>query len=161
MYTIGRLAQRAKLNVDSIRFYERQGLLFPETKTDSGYRLYNDDALRRITFIKHAQRCGFSLAEIGELLHMHNCENAKRADAYGLAAKKHAEIRETMQALEGMSEALTTLLAERAVEPTESATHYSESPILRALETGATGRSASRQPAPRGWPGTLQQPAVG
>lgn len=74
MYTIGRLVQRAKLNVDSIRFYERQGLLFPETKTDSGYRLYNDGALRRITFIKHAQRCGFSLAEIGELLHIHNSD---------------------------------------------------------------------------------------
>lgn len=143
MYTIGRLAQRAKLNVDSIRFYERQGLLFPETKTDSGYRLYNDDALRRITFIKHAQRCGFSLAEIGELLHMHNCDNASRADAYGLAAKKQTEIRETMEALEGMSEALASLLAERAVQRGESPVHYGESPILRALETGLSARSAS------------------
>jgi MerR family Zn(II)-responsive transcriptional regulator of zntA len=156
MYTIGRLAQRANLNVDSIRFYERQGLLFPETKTESGYRLYNDDALRRITFIKHAQRCGFSLAEIGELLHMHNCDNATRADAYSLAAKKQAEIRETMEALEGMSEALSSLLAERGVRPGESAMHYDESPILRALETGATGRSASPPHAPRTSPVTHQ-----
>jgi MerR family Zn(II)-responsive transcriptional regulator of zntA len=71
MYTIGRLARRARVNVDSIRFHERQGLLAPETKTDSGYRLYTDDALRRIAFIKHAQCCGFSLAEIGDLLRMH------------------------------------------------------------------------------------------
>jgi MerR family Zn(II)-responsive transcriptional regulator of zntA len=149
MYTIGRLAQRAKLKVDSIRFYERQGLLFPETKTESGYRLYNDDALRRIAFIKHGQRCGFSLAEIGELLHMHHCDHAKRADAYRLAAKKQTQIRETMEALEGMSEALTSLLAERAVKPSESVMYYDESPILRALETGSTGRSASRPPAPR------------
>ena len=78
MYTIGRLARRAKVNPDSIRFYERQGLLSPETKTDAGYRLYTDDAVRRIAFIKHAQRCGFSLAEIGELLHMHNGDPAAR-----------------------------------------------------------------------------------
>src|SRR5687768_18474301 len=105
MYTIGRLAQRARINADSIRFYERQGLLSPETKTDSGYRLYSDAALRRITFIKQAQLCGFSLAEIRELLQMHNCDHAARAGVYRLAAKKSVEIRKTMTALEGMSQA--------------------------------------------------------
>jgi MerR family Zn(II)-responsive transcriptional regulator of zntA len=160
MYTIGRLAQRAKVNVDSIRFYERQGLLFPETKTDSGYRLYNHDAVRRITFIKHAQRCGFSLAEIGELLHMHNCDNASRADAYSLAVRKQAEIRETMEALQGMSEALTSLLTDRAAEPGQSAMHYDESPILRALETEIVGRSGAGPCAPRTSPLT-QRPATG
>jgi MerR family Zn(II)-responsive transcriptional regulator of zntA len=117
--------------------------------------------LRRITFIKHAQRCGFSLAEIGELLHMHNCDSARRVDAYGLAAKKQAEIRETMEALEGMSEALTSLLAERAVEPAESAMHYDESPILRALETGVIGRSATAHRGTRTPPVMPQRPATG
>ena len=45
MYTIGRLARRARVNADSIRFYERQGLLAPATKTDSGYRLYDEEQL--------------------------------------------------------------------------------------------------------------------
>ena len=139
MYTIGRLAQRAKINVDSIRFYERQGLLSPETKTDTGYRLYGDAALRRIAFIKHAQLCGFSLAEIGELLQMHNCDDAGRAHVYRLAAKKSVEIRNTMAALEGMSQALDSLLTERAQESTGSM-QYDESPILLALE-GETIRS--------------------
>src|SRR4051794_26311382 len=68
MYTIGRLARRAKVNADTIRFYEREGLLSPAGKTGSGYRLYGDEAARRIAFVKHAQRCGFSLADIGALL---------------------------------------------------------------------------------------------
>jgi len=133
MYTIGRLAQRAKINVDSIRFYERQGLLSPETKTDTCYRLYSDAALRRIAFIKHAQLCGFSLAEIGELLQMHSCNDAGRADGYRLAARKSVEIRNTMAALEGMSQALDSLLTERA-QKSAGAMQYDESPILRALE---------------------------
>lgn len=54
MYTIGRLAQRAKINTDSIRFYERQGLLSLATKTLTRYRLYTDGAVRRIAFIKRA-----------------------------------------------------------------------------------------------------------
>src|SRR5687767_3798089 len=103
MYTIGRLARRARINADSIRFYERQGLLAPATKTDSGYRLYDDDAVRRIAFIKHAQRCGFSLAEIGELLQMDSSEPAVRARAYGLAAVKQLEIDDTIEALRTMS----------------------------------------------------------
>lgn len=136
MYTIGRLARRAKVNVDSIRFYERQGLIASATKTDSGYRLYTDEALRRITFIKHAQRCGFSLAEVRELLHMHSADCAGRADAYRLAARKEAEIRQTMQALEHMTAALRSLLSSRPDDPQAPMLEYDESPVLRALEIG-------------------------
>lgn len=110
MYTIGRLARRAKVNADSIRFYERQGLLSPANKTDSGYRLYTDDAVRRIAFIKHAQRCGFSLAEIGELLQMRSGEEAARARGLRLAAQKRTEVQQTMEVLRAMSDALDGLL---------------------------------------------------
>src|SRR6186997_288819 len=96
MYTIGILARRAKVNADSVRFYERQGLLSPATKTNSGYRLYTDDAVRRIAFIKQAQRCGFSLAEVGELLQMHSGNPAARLRGYRLAAEKQADIRKTI-----------------------------------------------------------------
>ncbi len=58
------------VTADSIRFYQREGLIRPARKSDSGYRLYTDEALRRIGFIKHAQQCGFSLAEIRELLEL-------------------------------------------------------------------------------------------
>ena len=135
MYTIGRLARRAKVKVDSIRFYERQALLAPASKTPSGYRLYTDEALRRLTFIKHAQRCGFSLSEIGALLEMHNGDSAARTAVYRLALRKQTEIRDTMEALENMSHALAVLLSERP-EPTEPAREYTESPVLAALDAG-------------------------
>src|SRR5687768_16144188 len=116
MYTIGRLALRAKVNTDSVRFYERQGLLAPATKTDAGYRLYTDDAVRRIAFIKHAQRCGFSLAEISELLQMDSPDPSVRARAYRLADDKQAEIDDTIESLRTMSEALSCMSDARETE---------------------------------------------
>ena len=110
MYTIGTLAKRARVKPDSIRFYERQGLIAPAAKTHAGYRLYTDAALRRVTFIKHAQLCGFSLTEIGELLRMHQAEPKARKAACRLAAEKKKEIDKTLAALHAMSDALTTLL---------------------------------------------------
>ena len=135
MYTIGRLARRAKVNADSIRFYERQGLLAPTTKTDSGYRLYPDDALRRIVFIKHAQRCGFSLSDIGELLRMHSTDGSVRGDAYRLAAEKQTEIRRTIDSLQAMSAALESVLGSSATTTrADGATQPGESPLIAALE---------------------------
>jgi DNA-binding transcriptional MerR regulator len=136
MYTIGRLARRAKINADSIRFYERQGLLAPATKTDSGYRLYTDDAVRRITFIKHAQLCGFSLAEISELLQVHNPEPSARARAYRLASDKQAEIDNTIEALRTMSEALSCMLDAREADAQRGPVPFEESALMNALEAG-------------------------
>ena len=111
MYTIGRLAHRAGVNADSIRFYERQGLLAPSQKTASGYRLYADDALRRLAFIKHAQRCGFNLADIRELLAFDSRDERARAGAIAVAERKLAEIGDVRVALTRMEQALTDLLA--------------------------------------------------
>src|SRR5690349_17287029 len=111
MYTIGRLARRTKVNTDSIRFYERQGLLSPATKTDAGYRLYAEDAVRRLAFVKHAQQCGFSLAEIRKLLQIHSNDASARSGGYSIAEEKLAEIQKTLAALRAMSDALSSLLA--------------------------------------------------
>jgi MerR family Zn(II)-responsive transcriptional regulator of zntA len=109
MYTIGQLAKRAHVNTDSVRFYERQGLLSPGRKTSSGYRLYSDDALRRITFVKHAQRCGFSLAEIRELLQMRDGDLVHPNQVHRFVEEKRAEIEITIAALQSMSKYLTEL----------------------------------------------------
>ena len=143
MYTIGRLARRARINTDSIRFYERQGLLSPATKTDSGYRLYTDDAVRRIGFIKHAQRCGFSLAEISDLLQMHKGDPA-RTKAYRLAAAKQAEIENTIEALRTMSEALSCLLESRDAEPGREEVRFEDGTLMQALEAGSDRAPAAR-----------------
>jgi MerR family Zn(II)-responsive transcriptional regulator of zntA len=109
MYTIGQLAKRAHVNTDSVRFYERQGLLSPGRKTDSGYRLYSDDAVRRIAFVKHAQRCGFSLAEIRDLLQMRDGGPIAASQVHRFVQEKRAEIEVTIAALQSMSKHLAEL----------------------------------------------------
>ncbi len=68
---ISELAKQAGLNIQSIRFYERQGLLRKPPRTSSGYRAYNQFDLERITFIKWCQPLGFTLKEVKELIQLH------------------------------------------------------------------------------------------
>ncbi len=68
--TIGRLARRAGLTVDTLRFYERQGIIARPRRSLSGYRNYSEDVVGRLQFVKDAKRLGFSLREIRELLSM-------------------------------------------------------------------------------------------
>ena len=62
--SIGQVAAAAAVNIQTVRYYERRGLLSPARRTPSGYRQYNEDAVARLRFIKHAQELGFSLKEI-------------------------------------------------------------------------------------------------
>ena len=68
MLTIGKLAAAAGVRSDTLRYYEREGLIEPAGKSPAGYRLYDKESARRLRFIKQAQQCGFTLAEIRELL---------------------------------------------------------------------------------------------
>jgi len=67
-FTIGELAKKAAVNIQTIRFYERQGILKPVERLDSGYRKYDGDSLKRLHFILQAKELGFSLKEIQDLL---------------------------------------------------------------------------------------------
>lgn len=69
-YTIGKLAKESGVNIQTIRFYERQGILEPVLRKESGYRIYDMEGLRQLTFILHAKELGFSLKEIKELLEL-------------------------------------------------------------------------------------------
>jgi len=66
--TIGRLARRAGVSVDTLRFYERKGLITQPRRMLSGYRNYSDEVIDRLRFVKDAKGLGFSLREIRELL---------------------------------------------------------------------------------------------
>ena len=68
MYTIGQLADAAKVNVETIRYYERQGFIEQPKKPKQGYRQYPQETLTTILFIKRAQQLGFTLAEIAVLI---------------------------------------------------------------------------------------------
>jgi MerR family mercuric resistance operon transcriptional regulator len=127
-FTIGQLAQRAGVGVETIRFYEREGLIAEPPRRSSGYRDYPPDAVMRIVFIRRAKELGFSLKEINELLELRvrprrNCAHVKRnADA------KIADIDTKMAGLRRMRRALQEL-----TKACEKRTPTTECPILASL----------------------------
>ena len=132
MLTIGKVAERAQVSADSIRFYEREGLIRPARKSESGYRLYTEEAIRRIAFIKQAQECGFSLAEIRELLELRSTDTACCDDIYRVSVEKKLQLEYKIRALKAMSQALTRLI-DMCSHDRKS---LDECPILGALEAG-------------------------
>lgn len=131
MLTIGKLALSADVTTDSVRFYEKQNLLAPARKSAAGYRLYDDTALRRLRFIKQAQQCGFSLAEIRELLALKSSNAACCKDVRSVAIEKKLHLEHKIKALRVMSQALSELITicDDETRPLE------ECPILAALES--------------------------
>lgn len=88
----GELARKAGVNKETLRYYERNGLLPRPERTESGYRLYTETDVRRIVFIKNAQALGFSLREIRELLGIVDGAVTDRNEVRELAEKKIAQI---------------------------------------------------------------------
>ncbi|MGH9585013.1 MAG: MerR family transcriptional regulator [Bryobacteraceae bacterium] len=84
--TIGKVAKQAGINLETIRYYERQGVLPKPPRTASGYRMFPEDAVDRLRFIKRAQELGFSLKEIVDLLEV------KPGDCAAVRAKAQAKI---------------------------------------------------------------------
>ncbi len=105
--TIGTLARKAGVNIETIRYYQRRGLLQEPPKPAEGYRLYPLDAVARILFIKRAQRLGFSLEEIINLLRLGegNCSETK-----ALALQKLSAIEARLADLERMKRTLQELV---------------------------------------------------
>lgn len=85
--TIGRLAKRAGVGTDTVRFYERAGLLPPPSRTAAGYRTYAEGDVARMRFIRHAKVLGFTLDEIGELLTL-SAGKGSRAEVKALADRR-------------------------------------------------------------------------
>lgn len=89
--TIGAFADSAGVNVETIRFYQRKGLLAEPDRPQGGIRRYSDGDVRRVKFIKCAQRLGFNLDEIGELLRLDDGTHCRQASA--LAERKLVDVR--------------------------------------------------------------------
>jgi MerR family mercuric resistance operon transcriptional regulator len=105
--TIGRLARAASVNVETIRYYQRIGLVNEPTKPVQGFRKYSADTIEQIKFIKRAQQLGFSLKEIAELLVLgkgHCSDVRKRAEA------KRDKINSQIKDLEALRSTLNTLI---------------------------------------------------
>lgn len=106
--TIGRLADKAGVNVETIRYYQRRGLMAEPEKPTSGHRRYASEAIKRVRFIKRAQVLGFTLDEVGSLLELD--EASACAETRELAAHKLQVIEDKLADLKAMRKALTALL---------------------------------------------------
>src|ERR1700704_3723092 len=104
--TIGKLAGRSGVSAQTIRYYERNGLLPEPKRSTSGYRIYSDDAALRLNFIKQAQLLGFSLSEIQELLSLRMQQGATCADVRQRAYQKVAAVDKKIEDLQRLKGAL-------------------------------------------------------
>lgn len=106
--TIARAAKQAGVHVETIRYYERIGLL-PRKGSGGGYRVYSEDDVRRIRFVRNCQAYGFSLREIAGLLNVRENANATCDDVCVPAQQKIEEIEEKIRALIGIRDELRRL----------------------------------------------------
>ena len=106
--TIGRLAEAADVHVETIRYYQRRGLLAEPPKPPGGIRRYDESHARRLRFIKHAQALGFGLDEVADLLALDDGQHCRGAERIG--AQKLAVVRQRINQLRRMERALATLV---------------------------------------------------
>ena len=108
--TIGRLAKQVRVNRETVRYYERRRLLQRPSRSAAGYRVFSDDALRRLRFIRHAKMLGFSLEEIKELLalRIHSIDTCERVRER--TQTKIADIENKIETLQRMKRSLSELI---------------------------------------------------
>lgn len=135
---IGALAKRAGVRIDTVRYYERSGLLAPKTRLQSGYRRYGEAELARLRFIRRAQTLGFSLKEIRELLALSTGRDVSRVKR--AAQAKLADVQARIADLQRMRNGLSSL-----IEACPGHGDPTDCPILQAL--GGEGLVAGVDPA--------------
>jgi len=127
---IGQLARRAAVSLQTIRYYEREGLLPEPPRLSSGYRLYPDSMVRRVRFIKRAQEIGFSLAEIRELLSLQADGRRERTAVRSLTQAKINDIDGKIRTLKAMRTALS-----RLTDRCSGCGPVSDCPILESIDS--------------------------
>jgi len=128
-YTIGRLAQAAGVNVETVRYYQRRGLMEEPHKPTQGFRTYSTDFLHRLLFIKRTQELGFSLSEIKQLMTL---SEGSCAEVAGLAEIKLTSIQEKIVNLNRLNKVLTDLI--KTCKANDDPSHC---PIIESLVTEA------------------------
>jgi len=128
--TRGKLAKRSGVNIETLRYYEKRNLIDPPRRSEAGYRLYTPADILRIRFIKNAQKLGFTLKEIRELLKLRIKVNTSCDSVLKKAEHKRTEIMVKIKDLKSMKRALDQLIhkCEQSI-PTE------DCPILESFES--------------------------
>ncbi len=130
LLTRGKVAKKTGVGLETLRFYERVGLIEPPDRTASGYRDYSPTVVDRIRFIQKAKRLGFSLREVRALLQLSSDSAARCLDVRRRAEAKIAEIKTKIQDLERIRECLEGLVEQcRGSQPVQRCS------FLEALES--------------------------
>lgn len=127
----GELAKQAEVNVETLRYYEREGLLPEPERTESGYRLYHQRDVKRVRFIKKAQELGFTLKEIKELLTLTTDPKHLAGEVKTMTQQKIHIIEEKITVLQSMK---ATLFELSEACPGEAGT-VDTCPIVRCLDS--------------------------
>jgi len=127
--TISTLARLGSVNLETVRYYERQGLLAKPPRTASGYRVFPREAAQQLRFIKRVQELGFSLGEIRELLTLRMRPGTSRATVRARAQRKITDIDQKIQTLQAMKKALHGL-----IDRCDGCGPIGSCPILQSLD---------------------------
>lgn len=128
MLTIGKIAKASETSIETIRYYEKEGLLVRAKRSPSGYRMYDERDILRLRFIRRAKELGFTLSEITELLKLRD-QHAKKKPVLKLAKDKLATIESKITSLQRVKQALEKL--------TTTCSHNNDDgpcPLLSALD---------------------------
>ena len=131
VFRISELANKAGVNKETVRFYEKKGLLSDPTRTDAGYRQYSQSDLERLVFIKNAKSLGFSLGEIKELLAIADGNITCRDEVKSIAKSKLKFIDSQIESLNNWKRTLSKLLCD-----CEDTNDKSLCPIIEDLSKG-------------------------
>ena len=129
MLRIGQVAKKSRVGVETVRFYESEGLIELPERSVSGYRQFSESVIKQIQFIQHAKKLGFTLKDIRELIKLKSTGNSRCNIIKATASSKIADIQEKIDALEQMKMALQPLVAQ-----CKSSDPISDCPILNALD---------------------------
>lgn len=126
---IGDVAKEAHVNIQTLHYYERVGMLKPKSRLDSGYRIYDSSAVRVVRFIKHAQELGFSLDEIRGLISLRASTKLKCKAVQTKATQQLKNVDLKIAKLEAIRDTLAELIKDCKKQKTDA-----ECPILDCLD---------------------------
>lgn len=110
MFKIGQLAKKVELGHQTIRYYERIGLLARPPRNSSGYRMYEPDSVKRIRFIRRAKDAGFTLEDIRTLLHLTDSDRVRCSDVQQIIEEKLEQIQGQIFDLKSIEKSFTKML---------------------------------------------------
>lgn len=134
------VATQAQVNTQTLRYYERRGLLPEPERTHSGYRAYTPEAVRVVRFIKGAQQLGFTLDDIEDLLHLAHGGPAPCQEARAMARTRITDLQRRIDELVGMRDALA-----RLIDTCDQPRAERDCPILHDIETVAAATLTAQE----------------